>query len=35
MGNATDDVKKRATHVTDSNEHDGFAAAITAILGLG
>ena len=35
MGNATDDVKKRATHITDSNEHDGFAAAIAAILGLG
>ena len=24
MGNATDDVKQRATHVTDTNEHDGF-----------
>jgi Cof subfamily protein (haloacid dehalogenase superfamily) len=35
MGNATDDVKKRATHVTDSNERDGFARAIEAILKLG
>ena len=26
MGNAADDIKQRATHVTDSNEHDGFAA---------
>ena len=26
MGNAADDIKKRATHVTDSNERDGFAA---------
>jgi Cof subfamily protein (haloacid dehalogenase superfamily) len=35
MGNATDDVKKRATHVTDSNEHDGFARAMETILKLG
>jgi len=35
MGNATDDVKKRATHVTDTNEHDGFARAIEALLKLG
>ena len=28
MGNATDDVKKQATHVTASNEDDGFAKAI-------
>jgi len=35
MGNATDDVKKHATHVTDSNERDGFARAIEAILKLG
>ena len=26
MGNAADDIKKHATHVTDSNERDGFAA---------
>jgi Cof subfamily protein (haloacid dehalogenase superfamily) len=32
MGNATDDVKKRATHVTTSNEDEGFAAAIEMIL---
>jgi len=35
MGNATDDVKKRATHVTDSNERDGFARAVEAVLKLG
>ena len=34
MGNATDDVKARATHVTDSNERDGFAAAIETVLKL-
>jgi Cof subfamily protein (haloacid dehalogenase superfamily) len=34
MGNATDDVKKRATHVTDSNERDGFARAMETILKL-
>jgi Cof subfamily protein (haloacid dehalogenase superfamily) len=34
MGNATDDVKKRATHVTDTNERDGFARAIEAVLKL-
>jgi Cof subfamily protein (haloacid dehalogenase superfamily) len=32
MGNATDDVKKCATHVTDTNEHDGFAHAMAMIL---
>jgi hydroxymethylpyrimidine pyrophosphatase-like HAD family hydrolase len=32
MGNATDDVKKRATHVTRSNENEGFAGAISIIL---
>jgi Cof subfamily protein (haloacid dehalogenase superfamily) len=32
MGNATDDVKQRATHVTETNEHDGFAGAIEAVL---
>ena len=31
MGNATDDVKKRATHVTDTNERDGFARALEKI----
>ncbi len=35
MGNATDDVKNRATHVTDSNERDGFARAIETVLKLG
>jgi Cof subfamily protein (haloacid dehalogenase superfamily) len=32
MGNATDDVKKAATHVTASNEDDGFAKAMEMIL---
>ncbi len=32
MGNATDDVKKVATHVTASNEDEGFATAIEMIL---
>ena len=32
MGNATDDVKKMATHVTASNEDEGFARAIGMIL---
>jgi Cof subfamily protein (haloacid dehalogenase superfamily) len=32
MGNATDDVKKQATHVTTSNENEGFAGAIDMIL---
>jgi Cof subfamily protein (haloacid dehalogenase superfamily) len=32
MGNATDDVKKQATHVTASNEDDGFAKAMDLIL---
>jgi Cof subfamily protein (haloacid dehalogenase superfamily) len=32
MGNATDDVKKLATHVTASNEEEGFAKAIDMIL---
>jgi Cof subfamily protein (haloacid dehalogenase superfamily) len=35
MGNAADDVKKRATHVTDSNERDGFARAVETVLKLG
>ncbi len=34
MGNASDDVKRRATHVTDSNERDGFAAAMDIVLKL-
>ena len=33
MGNATDDVKQQATHVTASNEDEGFAGAIELILG--
>ncbi|OIQ64517.1 putative phosphatase [mine drainage metagenome] len=32
MGNATDDVRKMATHVTASNEDEGFARAIEMIL---
>jgi Cof subfamily protein (haloacid dehalogenase superfamily) len=32
MGNATDDVKKAATHVTTSNENEGFAGAMAMIL---
>ena len=35
MGNAADDVKQRATHVTDTNERDGFARAMEAVLKLG
>jgi hypothetical protein len=34
MGNAADSVKRRATHVTDSNEQDGFAAAMETVLNL-
>jgi len=34
MGNATDDVKQHATHVTDNNERDGFAAAMEIVLKL-
>ena len=32
MGNATDDVKQQATHVTASNEDEGFAGAMEMIL---
>jgi hydroxymethylpyrimidine pyrophosphatase-like HAD family hydrolase len=32
MGNATDDVKRAATHVTASNEEEGFAGAVDIIL---
>jgi Cof subfamily protein (haloacid dehalogenase superfamily) len=32
MGNATDDVKKQASHVTSSNEEEGFAGAVEFIL---
>jgi Cof subfamily protein (haloacid dehalogenase superfamily) len=32
MGNASDDVKKRATHVTTSNADEGFAGAIDIIM---
>jgi Cof subfamily protein (haloacid dehalogenase superfamily) len=32
MGNATDDVKKAATHVTSSNQEEGFARAVEMIL---
>jgi len=32
MGNAADEIKRRATHVTASNEEDGFAKAMDVIL---
>ena len=32
MGNAADDIKRHATHVTDTNEEDGFAKAMDVIL---
>ncbi len=32
MGNATDDVKRQASHVTSSNEEEGFAKAVAFIL---
>lgn len=32
MGNATDDVKRQASHVTASNEEEGFAGAIDIIM---
>jgi Cof subfamily protein (haloacid dehalogenase superfamily) len=32
MGNATDEIKRHATHVTTSNEDEGFAGAIDIIL---
>ncbi len=32
MGNATDEIKQQATHVTTSNEDEGFAGAIEMIL---
>jgi Cof subfamily protein (haloacid dehalogenase superfamily) len=35
MGNAADEVKNRATHVTDTNERDGFALAMGMVLKLG
>lgn len=34
MGNASDEVKKRATHVTASNEEDGWAKAMEVLLEL-
>ena len=34
MGNASDDVKARATHVTESNAQDGFARAMERVLAL-
>ena len=34
MGNAADGIKQRATHVTASNERDGFAAAMETVLTL-
>jgi Cof subfamily protein (haloacid dehalogenase superfamily) len=35
MGNAADGIKRHATHVTDSNERDGFARAVETMLQLG
>jgi Cof subfamily protein (haloacid dehalogenase superfamily) len=35
MGNATDGIKRHATHVTDSNERDGFARAVETMLQFG
>jgi Cof subfamily protein (haloacid dehalogenase superfamily) len=35
MGNAADDIKRHATHVTESNAHDGFARAIETLLKFG
>ena len=35
MVNAADGIKQRATHVTESNEHDGFAHAIETVLQFG
>jgi Cof subfamily protein (haloacid dehalogenase superfamily) len=35
MGNAADNIKRHATHATDSNERDGFARAIETVLQLG
>ena len=35
MGNASDDVKTRATDVTETNEHDGFARAMDIVLKTG
>jgi len=34
MGNAADNIKRHATHVTESNEHDGFARAMETVLRL-
>ncbi len=33
MGNATDEVKRAATHITSSNEEEGFAKAVETIIG--
>ena len=35
MGNASDDVKAHAKHVTETNEHDGFARAMDTVLTMG
>jgi Cof subfamily protein (haloacid dehalogenase superfamily) len=35
MGNAADGIKRHATHVTESNERDGFAHAVETVLQLG
>jgi hypothetical protein len=32
MGNATDDIKRQATHVTASNQDEGFAGAIDIVM---
>ena len=35
MGNAADGIKRHATHITDSNDRDGFARAVETMLQLG
>jgi hypothetical protein len=32
MGNATDDIKRQATHVTASNQDEGFAGAMAIVM---
>ena len=32
MGNATDDIKRQATHVTKSNKEEGFAGAMNIVM---
>ncbi len=32
MGNATDDIKRQATHVTTSNQDEGFSGAMDIVM---